>query len=351
MPNLSIIIPVYNTEKYLKECIDSILNQNYSDFEIILVNDGSKDNSKKICEEYSKKDSRIIFFDKENEGVSLTRNFGITKARGKYITFIDADDWLEKEAYYKIFNILEKNQDVDLFIYNFNYYKDSKIENKCAPETFFVENEEIKKVQATLLNPNYFSLTKFNTKFKGLAYPWNKIFKRSIIVDNNLQFRIINRKAVYEDLLFVYEYLQYSNKVYFLKEELYNYRVVGESASNKYNEEIVNINNELFDNLLNLDKNNMEEEFFKQSFYVRVINNFYLSLNSYFYNKKNLNKVRDKIKSVKKLLNEKIYNEAFQRIKIDLLSGNLKIVTILVKFKMFYLLYIYCKFIEFIVKK
>lgn len=350
MPNLSIIIPVYNAEKYLEKCLNSILNQNYTNFEVVLVNDGSKDNSKNICEQYSKKDPRVIFFDKENEGVSLTRNFGITKAKGKYITFVDADDWLEKEAYEKAFNILEENYDIDLLVYNFNYYKKNKIENKYAPETFILENEEIKKIQATLLNPNHFSSTGFSTKFKGLAYPWNKIYKKSIILENNLQFRITNKRAVYEDLLFIYEYLQYAKKVYFLKEILYNYRVFEESASNKYNEEIVDINDELFENLINLDCNIMKQEFLKQSFYVRVINNFYLSLNLYFYNKKNLDETHSKIKSIKNLLNKKVYNEAFKNIKINLLSSNLKIVTILVKFKMFYLLYIYCRVIEFIIK-
>ena len=350
MPNLSIIIPIYNAENYLSTCLNSIIEQSYTDFEVILVNDGSKDNSKSICKQYSAIDSRIIFFDKENEGVSLTRNFGISKAKGNYITFVDADDWLEKDTYKIIFDILENNKDIDLFIYNYNYCTSNKTKNKCAPETFCVEGEQVKELKATVLNPNYFTLVDCDTKFKGLSYPWNKVIKKSIVDKYNLDFKLTNRRAVYEDLLFIYEYLQYSNKVYFLNEPLYNYRVFEESSSNRYNEEILNVNNYLFNKLLEIDKDILKEDWLKQSFYVRIINNLYLSLNSYFYNKKNANKFKDKIKLVKKTLNKKIYYDAFNNVNFKLLSNNLKIVTILIKLKMFNLLYLYCKIIDFIKK-
>ena len=98
MDKISIIVPVYNAQKYLKKCIDSIINQTYKNIEILLINDGSKDKSLKICKEYEKKDSRIIVIDKQNKGVSNTRNVGIKKSTGDYIVFIDSDDCFELDA-------------------------------------------------------------------------------------------------------------------------------------------------------------------------------------------------------------------------------------------------------------
>lgn len=113
-PLLSIVVPVYNVEKYLVECIDSILNQPYKDCEIILVNDGSTDRSLDICLRYEAKDPRIIVVNKRNGGLSSARNCGIEKAKGKYISFIDSDDYLEGDYYSEAIDELEKNQSLDV---------------------------------------------------------------------------------------------------------------------------------------------------------------------------------------------------------------------------------------------
>ena len=94
---VSIIVPVYNAERYLSRCIDSILEQSFTDFELLLINDGSNDNSADICDEYVAKDSRVLVFHKENGGASAARNYGLDKAVGKYVCFIDADDWVGKD--------------------------------------------------------------------------------------------------------------------------------------------------------------------------------------------------------------------------------------------------------------
>ena len=103
-PQISIIVPVYNVEKYLSRCLDSILYQTFSDFEILLINDGSTDNSGGICDKYAKKDKRIRVFHKNNEGVSRARNTGLDNAKGDWITFVDSDDWIDKDMYYKLYN-------------------------------------------------------------------------------------------------------------------------------------------------------------------------------------------------------------------------------------------------------
>ena len=105
-PLISIIVPVYNVEKYLKKCLDSILSQTYKNFEVIIVNDGSPDNSQKIIDEYKKKDKRIIVLEKENGGLSSARNYGIEHANGKYISFVDADDYIEKDYVEKLYDCI-----------------------------------------------------------------------------------------------------------------------------------------------------------------------------------------------------------------------------------------------------
>jgi len=121
MEKISVIIPVYNTSKYLKRCLDSIINQTYVNLEIICINDGSKDNSLEILNQYKKKDDRIIIIDKENQGVSAARNDGIKNSTGMYITFVDSDDWLELDAIEILYKTLI-NEKVD--VVRGNYYKD-----------------------------------------------------------------------------------------------------------------------------------------------------------------------------------------------------------------------------------
>lgn len=129
MKKVSIIIPVYNNEIYLKKCLDSIINQTYDNIEIILINDGSSDNSLKIMKNYSKKDKRIIIIDKENEGVSIARNAGIKKSSGEYITFVDSDDYLELDAIEKLYNEIDtKNVDIVRSNYQVHYKKSDNID-------------------------------------------------------------------------------------------------------------------------------------------------------------------------------------------------------------------------------
>ena len=122
MPLISVIVPVYNTEKYLPRCIDSILAQTFTDFELLLIDDGSTDKSGTICDEYAKKDKRIRVFHKENGGVSTARQLGIDKAIGIYSIHTDGDDWIEKDMLKDMYDkIIEKNADIliaDFFINN-----------------------------------------------------------------------------------------------------------------------------------------------------------------------------------------------------------------------------------------
>lgn len=145
---VSIIVPVYNSYKYLNKCLDSIINQTFKDIEIIIVNDGSTDKSINIINDYAKKDKRIVVIDKENEGVSIARNTGIKKSKGEYITFVDSDDYLELEAIEKLYNtIISKKVDIVRSNYQVHYKNSNHIDigNLYNLGNKIYDNKEIRK--------------------------------------------------------------------------------------------------------------------------------------------------------------------------------------------------------------
>ena len=121
---ISVIVPIYNVENYLRQCLDSILEQTFHNLEILLVNDGSTDDSGQICQEYLKKDSRIRYFEKENGGLSDARNYGIERAQGEYLTFIDSDDWVTS-TYIEELYIKLQHYNADISITNYFYFQES----------------------------------------------------------------------------------------------------------------------------------------------------------------------------------------------------------------------------------
>lgn len=212
MPKFSVIIPVYNTEKYLDRCISSVIKQTYKDFEIILVNDGSKDNSGNICDEHKKNDNRIKVIHQKNAGVSTARNIGLKNAVGDYIIFVDSDDFIEGDSLEKLNSILDKN-DVDCIIYNLNNIMESKF--------VFKENliqYMIKLITTELINS-----------------PCNKVYKRDIIEKYDIKFD--KKIEIGEDLLFNIIYISKMKNVYLFNNKLYNYiKQNCESLTTKYKE-------------------------------------------------------------------------------------------------------------------
>ena len=133
MVSITVIVPIYNVEKYLKRCIESILNQTFKDFELLLLNDGSTDSSGKICDIYASKDNRIVVRHKKNQGVSTTRNLGIDIAKGEYITFIDSDDWIEKDYLEKMYSKI-KEMNVPLLITGYIEERNGIVKNTFIPD-------------------------------------------------------------------------------------------------------------------------------------------------------------------------------------------------------------------------
>lgn len=202
MKKVSIIIPVYNSEKYISKCLDSVINQTYKNIEILVINDGSKDNSINILSEYEKKDSRIIVIDKENEGVAKTRNMGIKKATGDYIMFIDNDDFIDSD-YVETYL---KNTDYDIVI---GSYKRTDING----EILFKYN----------LNED-----SIWSKYIVLA-PWAKLYKKDFLIKNNIEFL---NYGIGEDVYFNLLCYSKTNNIKVINDFKYNWFYNNESVSN-----------------------------------------------------------------------------------------------------------------------
>lgn len=217
IPKISIIVPVYNVEQYLSRCIDSILNQTFSDFELLLIDDGSLDKSSKICDEYALKDSRIRVFHKENGGVSSARNLGLDNVRGEWVTFVDSDDWV-KNNYLKHFIA---NSYHDLIICGHQKFG-------CSTKTEILEEHNSIKVDSNLLNIWDKHLL---THCFVYWFPWAKFYRNHIIQKNSIRF---NTEMIYsEDFCFVLEYLSCINEYKILTSTEYQY-YIGESRYDKY---------------------------------------------------------------------------------------------------------------------
>lgn len=208
MENLvSIIVPIYNVEKFLKKCINSIVSQTYKNIEIILVNDGSPDDCLRICKEYSEKDNRIIVVDKKNGGLSDARNSGIERATGKYLVFIDSDDYIEKNMIEELYNNIVETQS-DISICNFYTTIDNfDIENKATlHKVIYSDNENI-----------YDML--YNKYALQTIISWNKIYKKELF--ENCKYPV---GLIHEDQYIICDILSQCKKISYMTDKfLYHY--------------------------------------------------------------------------------------------------------------------------------
>lgn len=218
----SIIIPAYNAKNTIAKAIDSILSQDFGDWELIVIDDGSSDNTYDIINEYSKLDNRIVSVKQPNSGVSITRNNGIKLAKHDYILFLDADDWFESNALSSLVNVLKK-KDYDMICFRTKITSDDKIfyDKWEAKESFEIDKKNFIMSLFTNVKPE--------CNFNSTIFCWNKVYKNKNIRE------LFNSKLKYgEDMLFVLNYTINSSNIYMLNEYLYNYYVNTNSVTHKF---------------------------------------------------------------------------------------------------------------------
>lgn len=212
-PLVSIIIPVYNGEKYLRPCIESILHQSYQNWELLLIDDGSHDRSGAICDEYSA-DPRITAIHKQNGGQAAARNRGVSMAKGEYISFIDCDDWLEPDMYEQLINTLQEQQaEVVICGYYEEYTTRTKEVNNDAQMTCYNSSEALKMI--------------LENKFG--SYLWSMLFHRSVVQES------MPNLNPYEDHATVFKWISHAKRVVVWHHAFYHYRQLQSSSMHSYN--------------------------------------------------------------------------------------------------------------------
>lgn len=281
MPKLSIIVPVYNVEKYISQCLDSIINQTFKDFEVIMINDGTKDDSVSICEEYLEKDSRFSLYHQKNQGLWSARNTGLLHAKGEWVEFIDSDDYLlVNTALEEIFN--HNLEDIDVVRFG------------CVERI-----NDVPKGNDSFTKKEFFSNAK--DKYFLLDTAWSGVFRRQMLVSNNIKFRHLK---LGEDTMFHYDVIFAMQKILYIPKAYIFYRNNDESIMNtKFHEHFWETATSFLVTMKQIaDKNDYKDPSYED----KILETYYSGLlNEYKSDAKRI----DKIENFKKQFNiEKILN-------------------------------------------
>lgn len=319
---ISIIVPVYNKSDTLKHCVESIQNQDYQNLELILVDDGSSDNSYEICSSYAEKDTRVKVFKKKNGGVSSARNFGLKIASGEFIQFVDADDFLEKNMCSKLISAYLEN-DFDVVVCSYKKHTDDKIKNKISLD---FECKSISQFK-----------DKFAFLFENVLFnpPWNKLYKRE-----KINFLFDEDFSLGEDLLFNLEYFKTCEKVKIIKTCLYNYVDKSvDSLSKAYSDTLLENQLYLYKKVKAFSKECFGDAFLDGSIDRVFLKEIYYLLKKIVY-QDNLSK-KEKISKIKDVFERKEIKNIPKNLKIN--DSQIKIVVFLMRKKLKYSLVIFFK--------
>lgn len=315
---VSVIVPVYNVEEYLPKCLDSLINQTLSDIEIIVVNDGTKDNSQKIIDEYKKKDKRIVSIIKENGGLGSARNTGINSAKGEYIAYVDSDDWIEHDMLESMYNEAI-SKDLDIVI--------------CGYKNIYQQKTEYINIDNRIIED---TLNNKNTKLFNTVSAWSKIYKRKFLLKNKVTF--VEDKVWYEDFAYSIKLLSSTNKIGIVNKAFYNYLIRENSIMNN-SKLMKNLDILLaFDDAISfLKENKIYNEYYSEIEYL-AIDNILISSITRIIRAKGDNKTKKEV--IHKLID--YMNSNFNNYKnnkyLDYLSNNRKIIYKLITIKQYWLI-------------
>lgn len=315
IPLVSVIVPAYNSSKYIEDCVQSVLNQTFKDFELIIINDGSTDNTLEIINNLSKTDNRIKIFSQKNSGVSSARNLGLKKAKGKYITFLDSDDTLVDTALSSL--ISEINDNVDFVICSLREIHFSTVDLPFNRK-IFINKEQIKN--------NFIEIS------PNIIKPCANLYRKSIIDDYNITFP--SDIPFGEDHIFNLEYLKYTEKAVVISDKIvYNYMILHSNTCSAYNENMNTFEKiiylkiaEFFGGIDNIPKKYHNHYV---GCYVNGCIEYYISQTSF---KNAVLKVKETFYLFEDLLNSEIINALFNNKQQNLINSN--------KFKQFVLYFI-----------
>ena len=344
-PKISIIMPVYNGEQYIEDSIKSILNQTLVDFELIIVNDGSTDNTKLICEQFARDDDRVILINQENRGAHHARNNGIKKARGSYYCFFDSDDYIDSRMLEDLYDIITDYKS-DLVVCGFNintyYNNDEYIVQKYIPYT------HEKRIIDNVSSKEDFRKSAYLNFDRNMFYPpWNKMYSAKYINDNNIKFPITYR----DDFPFVMEVIKDIQNVTYVRKPYYNFiRKRSDSETQKYVSNLYEKREEEHEAMLNLyrywDLTNDEDSF--EMISRRYVDRLIECMVNLFNSECKLTK-SEKREEIKKYLSTDNFKNSIENARPR--KVYLKLMYFILKTRSLSLCYYMCKFINHIKKR
>ena len=343
-PLISIIIPVYNAEKYLSKCIESLINQSIENIEFIFINDGSIDNSKLIIESYMKKDKRILLINKQNSGASDCRNIGIEKAKGQYVGFVDSDDWVAPNMFETLYKNIKYNKS-DMCIGGYNLLINNSITKikLNLNKKIYRDKEIINEIAIPMVESN-----SINESNKNQGFIWNNIYNLNIIRDNNIKFH--TNLKIGEDILFNLNFLKYCTKVSISDSFGYFYRYNQNSQTVSYNKNLKNIMDELFKEISSFIENNDLLKYTDKRLDILLVN----MSNYMIVNESNLKSIMDikyRINNISKICSNPKLQESIKKLYIEELTLKKRLTLFLIKNKLSIILLIYYSTRRYILKQ
>ncbi len=311
---ISVIIPVYNVEKFLKQCVDSVLNQTYKNIEVILVDDGSYDNCPKLCDNYAKKDSRIKVIHKQNGGLSSARNTGVKYVTGDYIMYVDSDDWIDNDTCENaIIKAIQTDSDVVIWPY-IREYADNSLPKRIFDKNEIIFNEEDVKNK---IHRRLFGLVNEELSSPenadSIVTVWGKLYRAELIKNNEIKFVDTKLIGTNEDALFNIEIFKNVKKAIFINKYFYHYRKDNVSSfTTLYKEKLFSQWQHLFDIMKEYIVKNQCDNMFDTALKNRIcLSIIGLGLNI-VNNKKELKKVHE----IKKILGCSRYRQAYKQLSL-----------------------------------
>ncbi|MCM1426739.1 MAG: glycosyltransferase [Eubacterium sp.] len=350
-PKLSIIIPIYNVVSYLEQCLESVARQldvsGWNKIEIILVDDGSTDGSAQIAERFADGRFCVQLIRQKNSGVAAARNRGMERARGEWLYFMDADDWLSGDGIRLLCEALHKCEESDIILLDAYQECDGislpweHFHSACE----WREKTEINRLQRAVL---YYPMD-FPGMKVPLAAPWDKLYRRAFLLRHGIAF--CEKLAVLDDMVFNMEAFGKARKISYETSKVYHYRRVADSITNSYKADRVAKDGRVWRCIEDYYEreqaeglwNHEEKESFLQAYYCRVIRSFTICGRLYFYHRENTKSHQEKQRYVKQVLCSNPYKTAFKEVRLRHLEWRLKIVTLLVRsglYRGLYLLYL-----------
>ena len=320
MDKISVILPVYKVEKYIDQCMNTVLNQTYQNLEIILVDDGSPDNCGKICDEYQKKDARIKVIHKKNGGAPAARNDALKIATGDWIAYVDPDDWIEPEAFEEALKVgLRDNSDIVIFNTYINT-GDQQREVKAFPNDFCTDDRKIiQAMQLSSLSKNY---SPFSDNWSQ-GFPWDKIYRADFLKEHNVLWPI-NVKAN-DDVIYTIHAFQFARRISYFDRTFYHYRMNPESIGHKYMPDRVKVDHDIYVEMMRIKELYHLGSDYDLALYSRIMRNVWLSLGRCFFHPQNTKSLRQKLKDIGEMLDDEIISNAFKKAERDKMERRIRI--------------------------